>query len=306
MWLLENKLGHKHPYQSDLEALASIPLQTYLCHVSYHRLFKWRLVRTSWFITTMKGNTISLGLPCLWRFTQCPARHPQSLEQKPHCIEKPHCCLVRSLAWETCWALMSTELQSPSELVPKFLKAWNATVVSLLIYTLGSMASPVLRIWAASPDIHASTSFSKGHWPALVSPLSWSTLAWQGIGGLMVWLWTLGTRAGASDTIVVDTFAPSCCVVSTTKPGNVATDAEIVKCWKYADLLDNHSLQPVAIKTVCMASPLPLFWALNISGSRARVKLLIFGKITNFYVFWLFLLNQKQQKANQRFEIPTF
>jgi len=37
----------------------------------------WRLICTSWFITTTKGNTISLRQPCLQRFTHCTARHPQ-------------------------------------------------------------------------------------------------------------------------------------------------------------------------------------------------------------------------------------
>jgi len=30
------------------------------------------------------------------------------------------------------------------------------------------------------------------------NPLCWSPAAWQRIGGLMVWLWTLGTGTGAS------------------------------------------------------------------------------------------------------------
>ena len=38
MCLLEKKTGHKHPYQSDLQAWASVPRQTYPCHVSCHRL----------------------------------------------------------------------------------------------------------------------------------------------------------------------------------------------------------------------------------------------------------------------------
>ena len=35
------------------------------------------------------------------------------------------------------------------------------------------------------------------HWPALVSPLSLSPLAWRKIEGPMVWPWTPGTEAGA-------------------------------------------------------------------------------------------------------------
>ena len=38
---------------------------------------------------------------------------------------------------------------------------------------------------------------------------------------------------------VVDTFAPSHCVVSAAKAGIAATDTEIAKCWKYNDF-DNY------------------------------------------------------------------
>ena len=125
-----------------MKALASVLLQTCLCHVSWHRLMlacqdlvnslshacqglvnsllpflnkeprHWEVncyVRTTWFITTTKGNTISQGWPCLQRFT-CPAwclvrgtnvRYPVRkraillLDQKP--LQLP--------MLETCWAL---------------------------------------------------------------------------------------------------------------------------------------------------------------------------------------------------------
>jgi len=38
MCLLENKTGHKHPYQSDMQAWAFVPRQTYPYHVSCHHL----------------------------------------------------------------------------------------------------------------------------------------------------------------------------------------------------------------------------------------------------------------------------
>jgi len=44
-------------------------------------------------------------------------------------------------------------------------------------------------------------------------------------------------------------FAESHYIVSAAIPGSVATDAEIDKCRKYNDLLDNHYFQPVAIET---------------------------------------------------------
>jgi len=55
---------------------------------------------------------------------------------------------------------MSSELQSPSELVPKILKAWNAAVV-ILLTGWGFMVSPALRMPAASPDISAINSILK-------------------------------------------------------------------------------------------------------------------------------------------------
>ena len=56
---------------------------------------------------------------------------------------------------------MSSVLQSPYELVPKFLKAWNAAVVNS--FGGGSMDSPALRMQAASLVIQPSTPFLKGH-----------------------------------------------------------------------------------------------------------------------------------------------
>ena len=97
MCLLEKKAGHKHPYQSSMEGLASTPLHTCLYHVSCHHLMplrastdisfplltrnpswwsegrNWCLVPTPWFFTTTQGNTISLGWPRLQGFTKCLA-----------------------------------------------------------------------------------------------------------------------------------------------------------------------------------------------------------------------------------------
>jgi len=63
---------------------------------------------------------------------------------------------------ETCSVLMSSVLQSPSELVPKSLKAQNATAAKLLM-SWGSMASPVLKMQATSQGIQPSTPSSRGH-----------------------------------------------------------------------------------------------------------------------------------------------
>ena len=113
------------------------------------------------------------------------------------------------LASETCWGLMSSELQLPSEPVPIFSKARNAAVVSLLT-GWGFMACPTIRIRAASPDIQPSTLSSNGHWPALVSPLSWSLLAWRGIEeGLIVWPWTLGTGQRSVESHFSDSCSDS-------------------------------------------------------------------------------------------------
>jgi len=92
--------------------------------------------------------------------------------------------------------LMSSELQSPCERVPNFLKACNASVISLLIgWGFIFMAFPALRIRAASLGIQPSTPSSKCHWLALVCPLFWGPLARRDRRhDLMVSLWTLGTQ----------------------------------------------------------------------------------------------------------------
>ena len=86
------------------------------------------------------------------------------------------------LVLETCWALMCSELQSPSELVLKFLKARNAAVVSLLI-GWSSMASPAL--WMRAYCIHKK-------WLTRIGlHFSWNPLAWWRIEATpIVWLWT--------------------------------------------------------------------------------------------------------------------
>jgi len=66
---------------------------------------------------------------------------------------------------ETCSVPMSSVLQSPSELVPKFLKAQDASVAKLLM-SWGSMASPVLKMQALSHQLHPQ-EFIEPHWPPL-------------------------------------------------------------------------------------------------------------------------------------------
>jgi len=64
---------------------------------------------------------------------------------------------------------MSSVLQSPSKLVPKSLKAQDATVAKLLM-SWGSMASPVLKIRllpkALSHQLHPQEVIDP-HWPPL-------------------------------------------------------------------------------------------------------------------------------------------
>jgi len=57
---------------------------------------------------------------------------------------------------------MSSVLQSPSEPVPKSLKAQNAAAAKLLM-SWAQMAYPVLKMQAASLDIQPKTPSSKGH-----------------------------------------------------------------------------------------------------------------------------------------------
>ena len=46
---LEKKTGHMHPYQSDMQAWAFVPQQTYPCHVSCHRLMPVKASSTVYF-----------------------------------------------------------------------------------------------------------------------------------------------------------------------------------------------------------------------------------------------------------------
>ena len=82
----------------------------------------------------------------------------------------------------------------------------------------------------------------------------------------MVWLnpWYRGSSL-VWEATVVDTFAESHCVVSAAiPPGSVATYAEIDKCWKYNDLLENIIFNQLQSKPlVCMTSPLPPSWAVS-------------------------------------------
>ena len=72
---------------------------------------------------------------------------------------------------------MSSVLHSPSELVPKSLNAQNSAAAKLLMNWV-SMASPVLKIQAASQDFQPSTPSSKSHWPAFISLLQYLGACW--------------------------------------------------------------------------------------------------------------------------------
>jgi len=159
MPLLVKTVGHKHSCQSDMEALASVPTQTCLCHVSYRRPSPARASSTGCFpllrphvevinatddwsalhdSSPRQKDTDRLGLTSVPEIHSPPCSTPQALGTTVGCSlhrkttplpgQKPS----QSLASETCWALMRSELQLPCELVPTFSKAQNAAVVSLL------------------------------------------------------------------------------------------------------------------------------------------------------------------------------
>ena len=158
---------------------------------------------------------------------------------------------------------MSSVLQSPSELVSISFKAQNAATAKLLM-SWGSMASPVLKMQAASQGIQPSTPSSRGHWPALVSPLPWSLSVWLMMeGGWMAWLWAPGTEAGAWGetqqlwTLLLRGHYQD----SARKAGFGATKTEVAKCQKYHDLQSNFHFQPAAIETTGVyGKSTALFW----------------------------------------------
>jgi len=70
---------------------------------------------------------------------------------------------------------MSSVLQSPSELVPKSLKAQNAAAAKLFM-SWGSIPSPVLKMQVASQDIQPSTHPQEvidPHWSPLYLGACW-------------------------------------------------------------------------------------------------------------------------------------
>ena len=161
MWLMDKKAGHKHPYQMGMEALASVLLLTCLCHAFCPRLKPARALltvrfpfssgsplmgnkrrnRTPWFITTTKVNTISLEWVHLQKFTWCLVQHSRvlgttvgySLHKWATWLAGQKPCQLLILELAHCSALISSILQLPYELLPRFLKAQNATVVKLLM-----------------------------------------------------------------------------------------------------------------------------------------------------------------------------
>jgi len=120
-------------------------------------------------------------------------------------------------------------LQLPSELVPKILKARNATVVSLLI-GWGFMASPALRKKVGHFHRHLSiNSILKGSLTRIGLPSVLESVGVTRYGrrpdGLTLNPWYRG-RSLVWDTTVAYTFAQSHYIVSVTIPSNVATYAD--------------------------------------------------------------------------------
>jgi len=114
----------------------------------------------------------------------------------------------------------------------------------------GFMASPALKMQAASQDIQPSTPSSRGHWPALVSALPWSLSAWLTMeGGRIAWLWAPDTEAWAwCGTQQLWTPLLRVTIKTASQAGFAATKAEAAKCQKYHDLQSNNHFQPVAIE----------------------------------------------------------
>jgi len=95
-----------------------------------------------------------LGMTFLAEIHSLSCSKPQALgttAQKSHTVAWLQAFPIASVG-----NLMSSELQLPSELVPKFLKARNSAVASLLA-GWGFMAFPASRMGATSPD--TSTPF---------------------------------------------------------------------------------------------------------------------------------------------------
>ena len=193
MCLLEKKTGHKHLYQSDMQAWAFVPQQTYVlslpCFLSSSHACKGLVNRLlpSLNLEIPYGDVsdaiddwskhhdsspLEKGIQAAWDDFACRdtlnslpntktlgTTVSYLLHKRVTLLPGQKCSQVPVL--ETCSVLMSSVLHSPSELVPKSLKAQNATAEKLLSW--GSMACPVLKMQATSHGIQPSTPSSRGH-----------------------------------------------------------------------------------------------------------------------------------------------
>jgi len=150
---------------------------------------------------------------------------------------------------ETCSALMSSVLQSPSELVPKSLKAQNAAAAKLLV-SRGFMACPVLKMPLPKTFSH------RLHPQEVIDPYRSPLYLWacrpdkwrKEAGVLTLGPWYRGLRV-VWDATVVDTFTQGHYKDCARQASFAAAKAEIAKCQKYHDLQSNYHFQPVEIET---------------------------------------------------------
>jgi len=140
------------------------------------------------------------------------------------------------------------------------------------------MAS-LLKMQVASQGIQPSTPSSRGHWPALVSPLPWSLSAWLTMeGGRMAWFWAPGTEAWAwCETQQLWTLLLR--ATMKTLPDRLVwrpqklrpQNAKNIMTSKAITTFSQWQLRPL----VSMASPLPLFWV--VLGRNLLMRLAIPG-----------------------------
>ena len=188
-----------------------------------------------------------------------------------------HCWLLaaqesHTAAWSEAFPIASVgNLLSPEELriaiaLQNGAKIFESTKCRYgkIVMSWGSMVSPVLKMQAASQGIQPSTPPSRGHWPALVSPLPWSlsarlTMEW----GQMAWLWAPGTKARAWCG-TQQLWALLLKATTKTLPNRLvlrlqklrSQNAKNIMTSKAITTFNQWQLRPL----VCMARPLPLFW----------------------------------------------
>ena len=266
-----------------MEALASVPPQTCLCHVSYRRPSPARALSTGCFPLTLPHREV-INATDAWSalYDLSPQRkETQSAWDDLACRDSLAVLLDTPSTWNHCQLLTAQKSHTaawseafPIAIIGNLLRPDKLRIAIALRTGANIFESTECRCdkFVDRLELHGLSCIKNaGRFPthsAINSILKWSltcigrpsvlepiglTRDSRRLNGLTLNPWYRGrtARSLAWDATVIGTFAESHYIVSSTIPGSVATqtDAETDKCQKYNDLLDNYYFQPVAIET---------------------------------------------------------